>query len=562
MIQPIGCNYPNKNCNYSKQRNIAKQVSFKAIKIQEISDKFRPMQSKIINETTKFADYSMGTKKLGQGLFSEVFQFLNLSNIVIKRSIRGGDDFLQETKALQSVPETLKGTQHFVARVYDDSKYEHYLLSTKVDGCDPEPFTNPWDGIHLRNLFSGMFEMDKVGLYHGDLNNGNIKLARNGDVNFLDFQWGTVTNKIRFFERNPVQCHPNFMLIQNAQMFEMAEVPYYLMKMNSTQDGKRFLKTYLQEKSKYHAARVNFIEKITANWPYQSELSAIRKGLDFEKAQAHTYKIPDDNVLRMETLKIQFLSSFREASKYLDPNTPYKNIITAPSSYLVALNNVQLLRREIARQQPLLPYGSRRNDYIKGMKEFADYWFDNLKSWTRDAFYYPYRHTQNELENWERLHNFEDPNVNIEYFEPMWDVISRVDKNYQPNYSSEFWIKTRANDALEKTVNKTPVLSGSLSSTNDVIDKFKNAQAKLKNAYNLNRGLDVINSSLLLTRRAYELSQKSLYSGSYSDYVKYQGVMRDAAKLAKNVFEKVYNEMQYTNSTSSLKGYAGMGDFY
>lgn len=123
MIQPISYNYQNKNYNYSKQRNKAKQVSFKAITIQNISGKFLPLYSKIINETTKFADYGMGIKKLGQGLFSEAFEFLNLPNIVIKRSLRGGDTFAQEAEALQAVPEILKGTQQFVARVYDDTKY-------------------------------------------------------------------------------------------------------------------------------------------------------------------------------------------------------------------------------------------------------------------------------------------------------------------------------------------------------------------------------------------------------------------------------------------------------
>lgn len=92
-------------------------------------------------------------------------------------------------------------------------------------------FWHPWNKVSLKSLFKGMFEMDKVGLYHGDLNNGNIKIDSSCNVNFLDFQWGTKTNLIRFFETNETQCMPNFIPIQNSQMFEMAEIPYYLDKL-------------------------------------------------------------------------------------------------------------------------------------------------------------------------------------------------------------------------------------------------------------------------------------------------------------------------------------------
>ncbi len=570
MIQPISLNYNNRINLPTRMHSgkPARKVNFGAIHIKEISRNFAPIGSDIVRETTRFVNSGMGVKKLGQGLFSEAFEFLKLPNIVIKRSIRGGDSFTQEFQALQAVPETLKDSQHFVARVYDDETYKYYLLSTKVQGKDPNPDYNPWKGLHLRNLFSGMFEMDKVGLYHGDLNNGNIKLTNDGKVNFLDFQWGTVTNQVNFFEQNKKQCHPNFMFIQNAQMFEMAEVPYYLIKINSPADGKRFFRTYLQEKAKYHAARVNFMEKITANWPYSSELAAIRRGISFEKAQAQVYKAPDESILALEAKKVQFLSSFREASKYLDPNTPSKNIISAPSSYLIALNNVQMLRREIVRQQKQMRNSTVNEAYLKGLKEFADYWYDNLEDWTYDAFYYPYRHTQNKLKNWETLHNFADPNVDIEYFEPMWNVVKNVDKRYEPVYSTNFAIKTSANkscmDDVKAYSNVYPSFgfSEETRETNKMIKDLRKAQKKLQTAYDENKALDVINHGLLLARRAYELAMKKYKNSEMTEYYQNNYLMSKSAELAENVFREVYSAVRKNSPEYTfITGYQNMQKF-
>ena len=44
-----------------------------------------------------------------------------------------------------------------------------------VSGKSPHPSTRPWGKDSLKSLFTGMYELDKAGLYHGDLNNGNLK---------------------------------------------------------------------------------------------------------------------------------------------------------------------------------------------------------------------------------------------------------------------------------------------------------------------------------------------------------------------------------------------------
>ena len=250
--------YSNKQQRKIQNKNINNSPSFKAVKILEISNKYKHLESTLLSEIKQFVKNRVNTDFIGSGVFSEVFRFNRLKDFVIKRPF-GNDTLEQEAKALKEIPSTLPGSQQFVARAYDDDTYKYYLVSTKVDGDSPHPKLQPWTNKNLRSLFDGMQELDKAGLYHGDLNNGNLKINRYGDVNFIDFQWGTITPKNKFYENNTVQIMPNFIPIQNSQMFEMAEVPYYLKQIDDPKLGKKFLIDYLTEKSKYHKARLNNI---------------------------------------------------------------------------------------------------------------------------------------------------------------------------------------------------------------------------------------------------------------------------------------------------------------
>ena len=91
-------------------------------------------------------------------------------------------------------------------------------------------------------------------------------------------------------------------------------------------------------------------------------------------------KFLDDDTVKIEALKINFLSAFREAYKYLDPNTPEKNIIPAGSSYLYTLNSIQALRKEISDMKNSA-YGTKL-EYLNSMEDYADYWYNNLRDWT------------------------------------------------------------------------------------------------------------------------------------------------------------------------------------
>lgn len=555
MILPINSalktQYNNKQQRKIQNKNINNTPSFKAVQILEISNKYKHLEQNILSEIRQFIKNRSYATSVGKGVFSEVFRFNRLRDFVIKRPF-GNDTLAQEANALKEMPATLPNSQQFVARAYDDDTYKYYLVSTMVDGDSPHPKLQPWTNKSLRSLFTGMHELDKAGLYHGDLNNGNLKINRYGDVNFIDFQWGTITPKIRFYENNPDQIMPNFIPIQNSQMFEMAEVPYYLKHVDDSRQGKKFLTDYLTEKSKYHKARLNNIYATTHNWPYSSEIPYIDKAKKFEAAQEEVFRSPTDKVLNLETLKIQFLSAFREASKYLDPNTVHKNIIPSGSSYLYALSSIQALRKKIADAKNY-SYG-KMDDYLKCMEDYADYWYENLSSWTKDAFYYPYRHTQARLESWETLHNFNDPKIDIEHFDNMTNVTELVNKNYEVpytrNFSCDSWDIGYYMREVDRHINSTKnnYSARNHSSYRGLIKAYDN----LKRAYNSEKWLDVINNTLLLMRRSEEM---------YS-YGACSSIQSSAAGLAENVFKKVYEDInEYGPGYYTHPGYENMNIF-
>lgn len=555
MIQAI---YP-ANKNYNQYTN-SKNINFKAIRLVNISPKFSPIEKDILSETTKFTEQGIGAKLLGHGVFSEVFELIKLSGIVLKRSFKE-DMFEQEKNAMISLPDSLPNSQHFVARLWDDETYKYYLLSTKVAGASPNPEDNKWNSQSLKNLFDGMLEMDKAGIYHGDLNNGNIKLTPDGEVNFIDFQWGTRTNSADFFKENPIQCMPNFILIQNSQMLEMAEIPYYIRKINNEKDGKFFLKNYLQEKSKYHKKRADFIKELNNDILFTNDIQHMDKACRFETAQSRMFQTADEDIIKLEAKKIQFLSSFREASKYLDANTPHKNIITAPSAYLVTISNLQNLRREIVAQKNNACPNTFKEDYLNGLQEYADYWFKNLSEWAENAFYYPFRHVQCKLLPWESLHNFEDPAIKLEKMDPMWNILKHIDKSYEPKYNAKFFIQNNL------AINKLTTISNFMKLSTDTMNckaietynKMLNTFAKLQNAHNAEKALDVINLSLLLSRRAYKMQ---FQTQNYSNIQYCKAICTQSAELAETYFFDILKDIKNCEPTYyRYVGYPNMGDF-
>ena len=147
----------------------ASQINFKS-SFEDFNNKFNPLKSLLKRETDEFISIGSNVTKLGEGIGGETFKFNHpkLDHIVIKKNKAGySEDYEKEYKNLASIPTNIIGGQEAVARAYDRGEY--YLISTLVPGKTVSR-DNRYTEEHLKNLFNKMFELDKIGIYHGDLN--------------------------------------------------------------------------------------------------------------------------------------------------------------------------------------------------------------------------------------------------------------------------------------------------------------------------------------------------------------------------------------------------------
>ena len=200
------------------------RVAFKALVPKKVSPQFESMSGRLISEVGKFLASPKDTVKfLGSGVSAAVYMFLKFPQIVIKQAFNQKETFEDEQQHLQMVPDEVTHSQRFGAGFFDDETGRHYLVSTLVRGNSADLSENPWTKKHFDSLFETLYEMDKVGLYHGDLNNGNLKLTRDGEVNIIDWQWAQKIPYGQFFDEKDGLVQPGFLMPDNAQMFEMKD---------------------------------------------------------------------------------------------------------------------------------------------------------------------------------------------------------------------------------------------------------------------------------------------------------------------------------------------------
>ena len=559
MILPIN-NITNNNYHKNKQKKVP-YINFKAVRLLSVGDKFKQLEPSLLEEITTFQSKKNNAKYLGQGLFSKVYELLKLPNIVIKESM-GRDNFEQEDKGLKNAPESLQSSQQFVARAYDDETFKFYILSTMVKGESASPIKNPWNRETLEKLFEGMFEMDKIGFYHGDLNDGNVKIDKNGNVNFLDYQWAT---KLEYygdqFDEKKEQCLPEFIPTLNAQMFEMAEIPHYLRLLKDEKmDRLAFMGTYLSEKAKYHMKRANFFGNNVQLLKHLTKADINEKvAIEFDKAQGMILNNASLATIKLEAKKIQFLASFREAYRHVDPNTPIKNPLNAPSAYLVALNNVQWFRKEVEKQKQGIEPDSYEFDYLKGMERYGNYWFEKLSKWSLDALSCGIH-----LAKISPYFDGIPKGLDIEKFRSITCFLDSIDKNYMPKYTKNLEF---TDSSIEERVEN---LEKSMIEDYFIKDETLLALNKLRNSLKDKKGLTALNNALILHRRINEeihakYSKKEKYNNeSLSGFAFYPNNESEnlSQKIVEDIFHKLINQIINTPlKTDEYYGYEMMNKF-
>ncbi len=563
-VTPI-LNHQINNQKYSFQKK--KQLSFKGSYFENFNDKYDSIKTILRNEIDEFINNGANVTKLGEGVGGETFRFNHpqLGNLVIKKNKAGYyEDYSKEYNNLSLIPTDKVGGQEAVARVQNFG--EHYLISTLVPGKYVSK-TNRYTEEHLNTLFDKMFELDKLGIYHGDLNGKNILIDKDGSVNFIDYQWTKKINKVNFFDNQKSQniLLPLSEFPENAQMFEMATMPWYLDSFDRPSEKEQFLKTYLNIKSNYHKKRYDYIKKITKNWPYSAEKEYIKEALESENAKASVYKKVDSNILNLEMKKFQFLSDYRQAYSHVDPNLPNRNILASPSAYICSLSSVQDFRRE-AQRQLKFNYDKTKANYLKSMSDYGDYWYKNLTTYTKDTYEYVMRMAKKSLNYNEAPHRFYINERNPRIFNPNLDLLSNLGWRYKPMYDSNF-------DAPVYMLNKiselyqTPVgiLQSTLNDEKSIhkIEKLKNIIKKSKDATLFDKHLDSLNLSELAVLKVREF--RGYVRHHISSYIANEtlcNLLEDSVNFSERLFNSIFKGLQYENPKNiTVKGYENMRKF-
>ena len=554
------------NINSTSQYNPQTQCnpSFEAILIRQINPSYSNIQKKIIKELENFTKKQDNAELLGKGITASVYKFKKLQDIVFKKSLKDSNRFDNEIKNLQHVPNSIKNVQKFIAQAFDDETGIFYLLSTKMRGKEANWKDNPWTKKGLRSLFNTLFQLDKNGIYHGDLHCGNILLDNNGRASLIDFQWTQIINKKRFFENNPNSFMPPFIMNENAQMFEMASIPYYLKFAPDMEKGKSFFKNYLIEKSKYHEKRSNYLRNLIKDWPYDYENETILKGINYEDSQSVLFRNPDDDILNLEAKKIQFLSCFRETLGKIDKNNPTRDFITAASSQLITLSAIKELKKEIVVQKSQNLISDVKKSYLEITDEYANYWYNNIKSWIDVVFDDSIKAAENSGHN--PLKKYKP--------ESTTNIFNYIDESYKSEYTRDFGItesplnKTNIKD-IEKQTEKLQEISFNFEFEPKIIKKIneiKKINNKLQKALENDWGLDVINFSILNLAKNRELKaifvQKRDISQNLRDEI--ITLLHLSKENYKNIAERNYKhilKMISSDNNVQLSGYKGMHNF-
>ena len=558
--------------------------SFKKIIYKSYNPKYDSNKEPLRNEIDSFSKNPYSCAKfLGQGVCAKAYELDNFDDFVIKEAT-SKDDFSLEEKGLRLLDNEINNVQRFVARAYDDKKDKFYLLTTKINGNCADYIDNlPLNKNQLDNFFDVLFELDSKGIYHGDLNCGNI-IIDGDNVSLLDFQYATKLDRKDFFKNLPQYNTPDFMMLENAYMFEQAGLPYYISKLEN-KEKKEFFKNYLQEKSHYHSKRANFIKNELLRNESVENFQNIQKALNYETTRSKVFLEPNEDIIKLEAKKTGFLNSFRQAYSLTDEKLEHRNIIPSASSYLYSLILIKDFLNEIKRQE-LNDNDMYKAMYLKGMEEFGKYWFENMKTWTNDIFYFPIRHALKEKEPWEdEIYDFYEGNTDVNDFGAIQDFASKIDENYKINFQRGFeFIKSNS----EKTNDKEAILpilrmfadwqnhkieekkeiyndlKSLINEINKKIDKLNNGadepqnraiadfktfiKPNLNNAFKNKRALDVINLAVLSVLKAGEIEDKTL--------------QKDCLKLAKLTFFRTYEEIiNNRNGLYDNVGYENINDF-
>jgi len=286
-------------------------------------------------------------KQLGEGLNGNTFVIPG-QDLVVKR-YKGkkaiSDDPRREFRILDkmyegrfNLPQSQKGL--YALRAPDGT---FYLVSTKVEGENPNPLKDNFNKENLISLVSEITKLDQGGILeegsersrfmNWDFNGGNINITKD-KAGLFDFEYGTFENLDEMIEKNIVNnaagtcfhMSDTSKLNSSLRSFEVYTLVDYLKEIKNPDT---LFADYLEVKSRYHANMAKFYnEKYIYETKFQYEVREIAKSEEVHSRllkKDETGEIPKD-IKKSEMMKMQAANFIHEQSQQNNAGKVYAKV--------------------------------------------------------------------------------------------------------------------------------------------------------------------------------------------------------------------------------------------
>lgn len=240
----------------------------------------------------------------------------------------------------------------------------------------------PENKEQLKSLIMDNFlELDKVGILHNDLGEGNILIdSERNKVNLIDYSHAEKVNIFNYDEDDRLYDSiegKNIIIPSNLFLFEVNALGDYLTKLSNDKiNHRKFFKNYLEVKSEYHEQRIKFLEVCYKNKSKINQYELI----DNEKIIAKMLKNPSDEIIDLEAQRCELLYFFHEASR----NSFLKKPISTITSWTKTIVCARKYKEAIKNKLNTCKDGNMKK-YLEFRNKYAEFYFRKFYSWGHDT---------------------------------------------------------------------------------------------------------------------------------------------------------------------------------
>ena len=315
-------------------------------------------------------------------------------NAITGEMQRVNADFHNEREILSKVSSLGERSQRYLADfTLKDGK--NILISTFIEGKNPNPKTKPINQKSLNQLLDTLFELDKKGILHRDLKKENILIDNKDNIGLIDYGEAICFSPLDTENNSKNNNFPEFIAPTNLRSLEDTFIfPYYeeLKKINKAK-AEQFFNDYIKAKANFHEKSALYLKNLeNINGLEKKDYEHLKIMKNYQTVMAQALKKPDSDIMTAELLngEITYNSELAYKNEILLLN-PLANM-TLKMNSLIAAKRLEAF----SLQQLNRPNTCEKRRYFQFQHEYALYrlqktssWLQGLTGWLIDCFTTP-----------------------------------------------------------------------------------------------------------------------------------------------------------------------------